>query len=65
LRVHAAWVLERVLEQCGSFGGEELGRERVQLVGLGGEQRPDIVRQADVERGELPVDERPVFGLLL
>jgi hypothetical protein len=56
---------ERVLEQCGRFGGEELGGQRVQLGGLRCEQRRDVVRETDVERAELAVDEEPVFGLLL
>jgi hypothetical protein len=58
-------VLVRVLEQCGSFGGGELGGQRVALAGLDGEQHPDVVRQAEVERGEVAVEEQPVFGLVL
>jgi hypothetical protein len=57
--------LQGLLEQSGSLARRELGGERVELGGLRREQRPDIVRETDVERGEVAVDEEPVLGLVL
>jgi hypothetical protein len=58
-------VLEQVLEQRSGVGERESVDQRLQLGWLGGEHRPDVVRETDIERPEVTIDEEPVFGLLL
>jgi hypothetical protein len=58
-------MLEQVLEQRSGVGEREFVDQRLQLGWLGGEHRPDVVRETDIERPDVTIDEQPVFSLLL
>jgi len=57
--------LKRPLKQHLRLALGELCGQRVKLRGLGGEQLPDVTREPDVERPDMPVDEQPMLALIV